>query len=94
MLLQWHSVNTVTNRQKKLAVLTGDLINEGFFYKKMYARFARRPQKVAVRRVSLYLLPYAFKDAFISETLNLDSKIQTWLLSSFTDPKIDFSFLY
>ena len=71
-----------------MAVLTGDLINEGFFYKKMYARFARRPQKVAVRRVSLYLLP------FISETLNLDSKIQTWLLSSFTDPKIDFSFLY
>ena len=49
---------------------------------------------MAVRRVSLYLLPYAFKDAFISETLNLDSKIQTWLLSSFTDPKIDFSFLY
>ena len=90
MLLQWHSVNTVTNRQKKLAVLTGDLINEGFFYKKMYARFARWPQKVAVRRVSLYLLPYAF----ISETLNLDSKIQTWLLSSFTDPKIHFSFLY
>ena len=49
---------------------------------------------MVVRQVSLYLLPYAFKDAFISETLNLDSKIQTWLLSSFTDPKIDFSFLY
>ena len=27
--------NTVTNGPKKLAVLTGERINEGFFYKKM-----------------------------------------------------------
>ena len=32
--------------QKKLAVLSGDHINEGFFfYKKMYGRFAERPKK-------------------------------------------------
>ena len=42
--------------QNKLAVLTGDHINEGFFYKKMYGRFAGRIKKsgriteVAVRR--------------------------------------------
>ena len=29
--------------KKHLAVLTGDRNNEGFFYKKMYGRFARRP---------------------------------------------------
>ena len=32
--------------QKNLAVLTGDRINEGFFfYKKMYGRFPGRPKK-------------------------------------------------
>ena len=31
--------------QKKLAVLKDDHVNEGFFYKKMYGRFARRPKK-------------------------------------------------
>ena len=31
--------------QKNLAVLTGGRVNEGFFYKKMYGRFARRPKK-------------------------------------------------
>jgi len=32
-----------------LAVLTGDRINEGFFfYKKMYGRFAGRPKQVAI----------------------------------------------
>ena len=31
--------------QMKLAVLTGERINEGFFlYKKMYSRFVRRPK--------------------------------------------------
>ena len=34
--------------QKKLAVLTGDRINEGFFYKKMYGRFAWRPKNVVI----------------------------------------------
>ena len=34
--------------KNKLAVLTGDCINEGLFYKKMYGRFAERPKKVAV----------------------------------------------
>ena len=31
--------------QKKLTVLKDDHVNEGFFYKKMYGRFARRPKK-------------------------------------------------
>ena len=32
--------------QKNLAVLTGERINEGFFFhKKMYGRFAGRPKK-------------------------------------------------
>ena len=34
-------------RQKNLAVLMGDRINEGFFYNKMYGRFAGRPKKGA-----------------------------------------------
>ena len=44
--------------KNKLAVLTGDRINEGLFYKKMYGRFAEQPKKsgrnneVAVRRYS------------------------------------------
>ena len=33
--IQWNPINTVANGPKKLAVLTGDRINEGFFYKKM-----------------------------------------------------------
>ena len=41
-------VNSVTNGPTNLAVLAGDRINEGFFYKKMYGRFAGRPKKVAV----------------------------------------------
>ena len=44
-------VNTVTN----LAVLTGDRINEGFFfYKKMYGHFAWQPKKDAVITRCLY----------------------------------------
>ena len=43
--IQWNPVNTVTDGPKKLAVLTDDRINEGFFYKKMYGRFARWPNK-------------------------------------------------
>ena len=45
--------------QKHLGALTGDRINEGFFYKKMYGRFAERPKtsdgnnEVAVRRGSI-----------------------------------------
>ena len=35
MVLQWNPINTVTNGPKKLAVLTGERINEDFFYKKM-----------------------------------------------------------
>ena len=31
--------------QKKLAMLMGDRINEGFFYRKMYGRFAGRLKK-------------------------------------------------
>ena len=47
--IQWNPVNTLTDGpKKKLAVLMDDRINEGFFYKKMYGRFARRPKKVAV----------------------------------------------
>ena len=43
VLLQWNCVDTVTNGPKKLAVSTGDRINEGFFfYKKMFGRFAWR----------------------------------------------------
>ena len=30
--------------KKNSAVLMGDRINEGFFYKKMYGPFARRPK--------------------------------------------------
>ena len=41
--------------QKKLAVLTGDRINEGFFYKKMYGRFARRPKKGPDNEVTILL---------------------------------------
>ena len=35
-------------RQKNLAVLTGDRINEGFFYNKMYGRLPGGQKKVAV----------------------------------------------
>ena len=34
-------------RANDLAVLTGDRINEGFFYKKVCGRFAGRPKQVA-----------------------------------------------
>ena len=52
-------VNADTNGPKKLAVLTGDRINEVFFYKKMYqwsfcraAKTSGRNNEVAVRRGS------------------------------------------
>lgn len=33
---------------KNLAVLTDDCINQFFFYKKLYGRFAVQPKKVAI----------------------------------------------
>ena len=33
-----------------LAVLTGDRINEGFFYKRMYGRFAGHKKMAAITR--------------------------------------------
>ena len=38
--VNWNPINRATNGPKKLAVLTGDRINEGFFYKKMYGHLA------------------------------------------------------
>ena len=56
--LQWNPVDTVTNGPKKLAVLTGDHINEGFFYQEnMYDRFARRPKKIG-RNNEVNVLPW------------------------------------
>ena len=72
--------------QKILAVLTGDRINE--------AKKSGRNNEVAVRRGFTVLASARVKDAFISENLNWDSKIQTWILSFFTDPRMDFAFLY
>ena len=47
--IQWNPVITVTNGPKKnMAILLGDCINKGLFYKKMYALSARQPKKVAV----------------------------------------------
>ena len=53
--------------QKNLAVLTGGRIKEGFFYKKVYGRFARRPKKMAV----ITRLPYG------GVSLYYDGKINT-----------------
>jgi len=40
--------NTVEPNGENVAVLTGDRVNAGFCYKKIYGRFAARPKKVAV----------------------------------------------
>ena len=37
--IQWNPVNTVTDRPKKLAVLTDDRINEGFFLQENVGSF-------------------------------------------------------
>ena len=41
--------------QNKLAKLMDDRINEGFFYKKMYCRFARQPKKGPNNEVTILL---------------------------------------
>ena len=45
--IKYSLVNTFTNGPKKnLAVLAGvTVLTRGFFYKKMYGRFAGRPKK-------------------------------------------------
>ena len=47
--------------QEHLAVLTGDRINEFFFYKKMYDRFAPREAKKSGRNNEVTVLPRLLK---------------------------------
>ena len=39
--------------QENLVILMGDRINEDFFYKKMYGRFARQPKKWLNNKVTV-----------------------------------------